>query len=168
MSLNWLPTTAILGLWYHRINEQEKARECLLPFARQFKFSDTDVLSTYFASYIFATILLVMGDDATAAAILHNAVYPGETAWSREARCGLEPTTWAGANLCRDCAVGLFDDCLRLVKERQPMRVNICSPDHSWVCIPGSSTTPGPDDVCVDDQITIQGLKNRIKKQWGL
>ena len=158
---------AILGLWYHRIGQQEKAREFLLPFARQFVSSDTDGLSAYLACYIFAMILLVIGDDSTAVAILHNAVYL-KTTWGCEARCGLEPTNWTNANICRDCAVSLCGDFLRLVKERQPMRVNICSPDHSWVHIPDPSVTTGPDDVCSDDQVPIHDLKNRIKKQWGL
>ncbi|KAI2823063.1 hypothetical protein CBS115989_1773 [Aspergillus niger] len=160
--------TAILGLWYHRIGQPEKAREYCLPFVKQFVFADDDAISTYTTSYAFAKLLLMMGDESTAVAILISVSSPEEVAWICEARCGVSSSTWEKSNICRECAVDLCDDCVRLVKERKPTRVNICSPDHSWARIPEASAPLGPDDVRVDEVVSIQDVKGKVKKQWGL
>ncbi|GKZ28408.1 hypothetical protein AbraIFM66950_005582 [Aspergillus brasiliensis] len=159
--------TAILGLWYHRIDQPEKAREYCLPFAKQYLYADDDTTSTYTTSYAFAKLLLMMGDESTAVAMLKSVSDPEEVAWICEARCGVSSSTWEKGNICRDCAVDLCDDCVRLVRETKPMRINICSPDHSWARVPEASAPLGPDDVRVDEAVSIQDLKSRIKKQWG-
>ncbi|BCS12767.1 NACHT and TPR domain protein [Aspergillus luchuensis] len=160
--------TAILGLWYHRIDQPEKAREYCLPFVKQFVYAENDALGTYTTSYAFAKLLLMMGDESTAVAILISVSCPEETAWICEARCGVSSATWEKGNICRECAVDLCDDCVQLVKEGKPTRANICSPDHSWARVPEPSAPLGPDDVRADEMVSIEDLKNKVKKQWGL
>ncbi|PYH93536.1 NACHT and TPR domain protein [Aspergillus ellipticus CBS 707.79] len=162
---------AILGFWYHRNNQHEEARECCLPFVKQFVLSDDkeNPIDSYFAYYAFAKILLAMGEEFRAIALLHRASLLEQIAWSCEGRCGLEPVNWTHANLCLECTTDICDNCLGLVKEQQPMKVNVCSPDHSWVRIPTQTVTPGPDELYVGDQaISMKDFKDQIKKEWGI
>ncbi|PWY86019.1 hypothetical protein BO70DRAFT_423185 [Aspergillus heteromorphus CBS 117.55] len=164
--------TALLGVWYHRTNQPGLARACCLPFAKQFvAHSDDSRLASYLAYYAFAKILLLLSDESRAIALLHGAGQVEGVAWTCEARCGLQPKTWTGANICLDCAADLCDGCLGGVRDEGPLKANICSKEHSWVKIPGvdEGVVVEEGELFVDGVVVSSGaFIAGIRTEWGL